>query len=108
MGIPDTTVTVSGAVSGVLAGTVLFDSGTPSMLLNVPAGAAFPASVPSGSSVMVATPSGFTFSYTGGSGSEVTNTIVQLDSTAESIVGIGYFTTNSFFVDFTSGTEGWK
>jgi hypothetical protein len=108
MGIPDTTVTVSGAVGGVLTGTVLFDSGTPSMVLNVPAGAAFPASVPSGSSVMVATPSGFTFSYTGGSGSEVTNTIVQPDSTAESIVGIGYFTTNSFFVDFTSGTEGWK
>jgi hypothetical protein len=108
MGIPDTTLTVSGAASGVLAGTVLFDSGTPSMVLNVPTGSAFPASVPPGSSVMVATPSGFTFSYTGGSGSEVTNTIVQLGSTAESIVGIGYFTTNSFFVDFTSGTEGWK
>jgi hypothetical protein len=108
MGIPDTTVTVSGAASGVLAGTVLFDSGTPSMVLNVPAGSAFPPSVPSGSSVMVATPSGFTFSYTGGSGSEVTNTIVQPGSTAESIVGIGYFTTKSFFIDFTSGTEGWK
>jgi hypothetical protein len=108
MGIPDTTVTVSGAAGGVLTGTVLFDSGTPSMVFNVPTGAAFPASVPPGSSVMVATPSGFTFSYTGGSGSEVTNTIVQPNSTAESIVGIGYFTTNSFFVDFTSGTEGWK
>jgi hypothetical protein len=108
MGIPSTTVTVSGAASGVLAGTVLFDSGTPSMVLNVPAGAAFPASVPSGSSVMVATPSGFTFSYTSGSGSEVTNTIVQPGSIAESIVGIGYFTSNSFFIDFTAGTVGWK
>jgi hypothetical protein len=108
MGISDTTVTVSGAASGVLAGTVLFDSGTPSMVLNVPTGAAFPASVSPGSSVMVATPSGFTFGYTGGSGSEVTNTIVQPDSTAESIVGIGYFTTNAFFIDFTAATEGWK
>jgi hypothetical protein len=108
MGIPDTTVTLSGASSGVLAGTVLFDSGTPSMVLNVPTGAAFPASAPPGSSVMVETPSGFTFSYTCGSGSEVTNTIVRPDSTAESIVGIGYFTTNSFFIDFTSGAEGWR
>jgi len=57
---------------------------------------------------MVETPSGFTFTYLAGSGSEVTNTIVQPASGAQSIVGIGYFTTNSFFIDFTSGTEGWK
>jgi hypothetical protein len=107
-GIPNTTVTVSGASSGVLAGTVLFDSGTPSMVLNVPAGANFPASVPSGTSVTVQTPSGFTFSYTAGTSSDPTNTVVQLNSTAQSIVGVGYFTTNSFFVDFTSGVEGWK
>src|SRR5579863_9043882 len=105
MGIPDTTVTLSGAASGVLAGAVLFDSGTPSTVLNVPTGAAFPASAPPGSSVMVETPSGFTFSYTCGSGSKVTNTIVHPDSTDESIVGIGYFTTNSFFIDFTSGLK---
>jgi hypothetical protein len=108
MGIPDTTVSVSGTASEVLTGTVLFDSGTPSMVLNVPTGAAFPAAVPSGSSVMVETASGFSFSYTAGSGSEVTNTIVQPNSTAESIIGIGYFTTNSFFIDFVSSTEGWK
>jgi hypothetical protein len=108
MGIPDTMVTVSGTASGVLAGTVLFDSGTPSMVLNIPAGTAFPSTVPSGSSVMVETPSGFTFSYAAGAGIEVTNTIVQPNSTAESIIGIGYFTTNSFFIDFTSGTVGWK
>jgi hypothetical protein len=108
MGITDTTVTVTGSAKGVLAGTVLFDTGTPIMVLNVPAGAAFPATVPSGSSVMVGTPSGFTFSYTAGSGSAVTETIVQPNSAAESIIGIGYFTTNSLFIDFTSGTEGWK
>jgi hypothetical protein len=107
-GIPNTTVTVSGSAAGMLAGTVLFDSGTPSMVLNVPAGAVFPPSVPSGNTVLVLTPSGFTFSYTAGAGSQVTNTLVQQNSTAESIIGIGYFTTNSFFVDFTAGTEGWK
>jgi hypothetical protein len=30
------------------------------------------------------------------------------DSNADSIVGIPYFTTNSFFTDFTLSTEGWK
>jgi hypothetical protein len=108
MGIPSTTVTVSGSAAGMLAGTVLFDSGTPSMVLNVPAGAVFPASVPSGNTVLVQTPSGFSFSYTAGTASQVTNTLVQQNSTAESIIGIGYFTTNSFFIDFTAGTEGWK
>jgi hypothetical protein len=108
MGIPNTTVTVSGSAGGMLAGTVLFDSGTPSMVLNVSAGALFPASVPSGNMVLIQTPSGFTFSYTAGTASQVTNTLVQQNSTAESIIGIGYFTSNSFFVDFTAGTEGWK
>jgi hypothetical protein len=107
-GIPNTTLTVSGTSSGMLAGTVLFDSGTPSMVLNVPAGTNFPASVPSGSSVTVQTPSGFTFSYTAGQDSDATNTVVQPNSAAQSIVGVGYFTTNSFFIDFTSGVEGWK
>jgi hypothetical protein len=107
-GIPNTTVTISGLESGVLAGTVLFDSGTPSMVFNVPMGAIFPASVSAGSSVLVGTPSGFTYSYAAGAGSEATATTVQPNSAAQSIVGVGYFTTNSFFVDFTAGTEGWK
>jgi hypothetical protein len=107
-GIPNSTVTVSGSGSGVLAGTVLFDSGTPTMSLNVPMGVTFPAGVSAGSSVLVGTPSGFTYSYTAGAGSEATATTVQPNSAAQSIVGVGYFTTNSFFVDFTSGTEGWK
>jgi hypothetical protein len=107
-GIPNTLITVSGSASGMLAGPVLFDSGTPSMVLNVPGAAVFPASVPPGNTVLVQTASGFTFSYTAGTGSEVTNTVVQQNSAAESIIGIGYFTTNSFFIDFTAGTEGWK
>jgi hypothetical protein len=107
-GIADSTVTVSGSESGIVAGMVLFDSGTPSMVLNVPAGTAFPAAVPAGTSVVVGTPSGFTYSYTAGSGSQATTTTVQPDSTAESVIGVGYFTTNSFFVDFTSGTAAWK
>jgi hypothetical protein len=107
-GIADVSVTVSGTESGILAGMVLFDSGTPGMVFNVPAGAAFPAAVPPGTSVTVATPSGFSYAYTAGSGSQTSATTVQPDSTAESIVGVGYFTSNSFFIDFSAGTAGWK
>jgi hypothetical protein len=107
MGTPGATITVSGSASGVLTGTVLFDSGTPSMVFNVPAGEAFPASVPSGNAVLVQTSSGFTYSYTADD-SQATNTLVQQPSTAESVIGIGYFTTNSFFIDFTTGVEGWE
>ena len=32
--------------------------------------------------------------------------IVQQPSTAESVIGIGYFTTNSFFIDFTTVWKG--
>jgi hypothetical protein len=107
-GIADAVITASGPEGGSLSGMVLFDSGTPSMVLNVPPGAAFPAAVPPGTSVTVATPSGFTYGFTAGSGSQATATIVQPDTAADSVIGIGYFTTNSFFADFSSGTEGWK
>ena len=33
---------------------------------------------------------------------------VNADFSGSTIVGIGYFTTNSFFIDFGSGSEGWK
>jgi hypothetical protein len=107
-GIADIAVTVSGSESGILAGMVLFDSGTPDMVLNVPAGVAFPTGVPPGTSVMVTTPSGFAYGFTAGSGSQASATTVQPDSTAESVIGVGFFTTNSFFVDFSSASEGWK
>ena len=62
----------------------------------------------SASGVLVQAPSGFTFSYTAGAGTQVTNTVVQQNSAAESIIGIGYFTAHSLLIDFTAGTEGWK
>jgi hypothetical protein len=38
-------ISVSGADTGVLATQVLFDSGTPDVLLNIPPSTSFPASV---------------------------------------------------------------
>ena len=104
--VPDTTVTVSGASAGVFTGAVLFDSGTPDMVLNIPPGTTFPAAAPSGTAVLVATPSGYSYSFTADAGAY--NTIVNQNSAAPSIVGIGYFTTNFLFNDLTSSTEGWK
>jgi hypothetical protein len=57
--------------------------------------------------VLVATSSGFTYSYTTTSADPLA-TIVNTDFSGSTIIGIGYFTTNSFFIDFGSGSEGWK
>jgi hypothetical protein len=56
--------------------------------------------VPFGASVLVTTPSGFTYSYIN-TGFDPSNTVVNSGFTGSSIVGIGYFTTNSFFIEGT-------
>jgi hypothetical protein len=104
--IPETTIAVSGVVTGTLTGEVIFDTGTPSMTVSVPAGVNFPAAIPDGADVLITTPSGFTYTYTSEPG--ITNALVEGNSTGPSIIGIAYFTTNSLFVDFTTSTEGWK
>ena len=105
--IPGTLISVSGTNTGSLTAQVLFDSGNPGVSLNIPPGIAFPAALIAGDTVQVTTASGFVYSYTAGTG--VNDSVVTLNSTAgQSVIGIGYFTTNSFFIDFTSGTEGWK
>jgi hypothetical protein len=105
--IPNTTISVSGSATGMLTGDFLFDSGTPFNLVSVPSGSSFPTPVPDGADVLVTTPSGFTYTYTAAPG--ITNTADLLGSSGTpSIIGIGYFTTSSLFVDFVTSTEGWK
>jgi hypothetical protein len=70
-------------------------------------GSSVPAAVPVGSSVAISTSSGLTYSYTSTS-SHPLATIVNAGFSGASVIGIGYFTTNSFFIDFSSSTEGWK
>jgi hypothetical protein len=105
--IDDTTVMVSGDTVGTIAGGAVFDTGTANMQIATPAGSSFPSAVTVGSSVLVTTPSGFTYSYTTTS-SDPLATIVNADFSGSTIVGIGYFTTNSFFIDFGASSEGWK
>jgi hypothetical protein len=113
-GIPDTTVTLSVVSTGMFTGTVLFDSGTPYIIFYPAKGSRFPSSVLAGTSVMVGTPSGFDYIFTAGpvyslSMTPAPNSVETIsDSTSQSIIGVDYFTRDSFFIDFTSHTEGWQ
>ena len=101
------TIMVSGEATGSVTGGAVFDTGTGDMQIAVPAGSSFPGAVPAGTSVLVTTPSGFTYSYNS-AGSDPSLTVVNSGFSGSSIVGIGYFTTNSFFIDFSASTMGWK
>jgi hypothetical protein len=104
--IDDVTINVSGNTVGTLTGYALFDSGTADMQFSTAAGSTFPSSVLPGATILVTTPSGFSYSYIAGSG--IAQTVVNADTNLPNIIGISYFTTNSFFIDFSSSTEGWK
>lgn len=98
--IPDVTVAVSAAT---FVGRVLFDTGTPRMYFNPP-GLTSASNVAAGTTVTVTTPSGFTYGYL----SDTQLYATGEGSASPSIVGLGYFTTNSFFLDMTANTVGWK
>lgn len=105
--IPNSTVSLSGPVIGSLTGRVLFDSGTPAPYL-YPADSPFPATVPTGTMVLVSLPSGFTYTYTAGS-SPITDTSINSEANNDqNHIGVAYFTTNSFFIDYKMNSEGWQ
>lgn len=105
--VEDVTLAVSGVEVGSITGSVTFDTGTGVMQIAPAPGASFPTAVAAGSTVMVTTPSGFTYTYTSGTTGPLSTSVIT-DTTNLSIVGIGYFTTNSYFVDFSSSITGWK
>ena len=102
----DTTFSFSNGVVLSTAGGAVFDTGTDGMQIAPQPGSTFPGVVPPGSTVMITTTSGFTYSYVSGTGP--LDTSVISDTNDVSIVGIGYFTTNFYFVDFTASIVGWK
>jgi hypothetical protein len=106
--IPGTTIAATGAASGSFTAGVIFDTGTPDFVFNVPSGASFPAAIASGSSFRVTTPNGFVYSAKAGIGVFTVNVAQVTATTAGSVVGLGYFATNSLLVDFTNGMQGWK
>jgi hypothetical protein len=102
--IPNVTIAASG---GSFTGDAFFDTGTPYIYLSTPPGSSFPSTVPAGTTVTVTPPSGFNYSYTA-AGTGTAYTVVDAGGNGNSIIGVQYFTTNSFLLDFTSSIEGWK
>jgi hypothetical protein len=105
--IEDTTFAVSGSVVGTTMGGAVFDTGTDGMQIAPQPSSTFPGAVPLGSTIMISTTSGFTYSYVSTVGGPLETSVIS-DTNDVSIVGIGFFTTNSYFVDFTANTTGWK
>jgi hypothetical protein len=106
--VPGTTIAATGAASGSFTAGVIFDTGTPEFVFNVPGGTSFPAALAPGSSFQVTTPNGFVYSAKAGTGVFTVNVAQVTATTAGSVVGLGYFATNSLLVDFTNGMQGWK
>jgi hypothetical protein len=104
--INNVTISTSGTATGTYTSGAFFDTGTPYIYLSTPATSTFPVSVNPGSTVSVTTPSGFSYSYTAGSGTATT--VVAAGADGNSIIGVQYFTTNYFLLDFTSSLVGWK
>jgi hypothetical protein len=98
--------TTISALGETVTGYSLFDSGTAEMQISTPMGSNFPLIIPAGTTVVFAQSSGYDYSYTVGSG--YFETSVEPDTTTVNIIGIGFFTTNSLYIDFTTSTEGWK
>ena len=105
--IPNVTIAASGASVGSFTGDAFFDTGTAYIYLSTPTGSSFPAVVPPGTTVAVTPPSGFNYSYTVAATGTAT-TVVDAGGNGNSIIGVQYFTTNSFLLDFTSSITGWK
>jgi hypothetical protein len=102
--IPNTTVTLSGAFSGVFSAAPLFDTGNPAMVLLDPSSSSAPTVLPAGTAVMLSLPSGFIYDYSTTAQGMAATTVGTAVTTG---IGIQFFTTNYFFIDFTTSTEGW-
>jgi hypothetical protein len=103
--IPNTTITLSGPVTGVFTAAPLFDTGNPAMVLLDPASSSTPVVLPAGTPIMLSLPSGFIYNYSTTAQGMGATTISTTETTG---IGIQFFTTNSFFIDFTTSSEGWR
>lgn len=98
--------TISLDTGSQFIGAVWFDTGTPYFAINVPPGVVFPTSVMARTRVTFATPGGFTYSVVAGTDLDLVT--VLPDSTFPTVIGLPYFTTNSFLLDYSTAIEGWQ
>jgi hypothetical protein len=101
------TVAASGASAGSFSGYAVFDTGTSYFYLSTPSASVLQSGIDPGSTVTITTPSGFNYAYAADE-TTTTNTDIDLGGDSDSIIGIQYFTTNSYLLDFTAGIVGWK
>ena len=104
--IGDVTIAATGASTGTYTSGVIFDTGTAYVYLSTPTNSTLPSSIEPGSTISITTLSGFNYSYEAGSGTA--NTVVAPGADGNSIIGVQYFRTNYFLLDFTSSLVGWK
>jgi len=104
--IDNVTIAAAGASIGSYTSGAIFDTGTAYVYLSTPTNSSFPSSIEPGSTISVTTPSGFNYSYEAGSGTA--NTVVASGANGNSIIGVQYFRTNYFLLDFSSSLVGWK
>lgn len=99
-------ITDTGSPGGSFSGPLLFDTGTPYIVLNVPIGVTFPQMISTGSEVDMTLSDGFQYSVIVGGG--IDSAFVRAPSIAPTVVGLSYFATNSFFTDYATNEMGWK
>jgi hypothetical protein len=58
--------------------------------------------------VLVSSPTGFSYSYTSVAGDSTATSVNPEANNQQNHIGVGYFTTNSFLIDYASSVEGWK
>lgn len=122
VGFPNCTADMANAVTTVSAADgsnattysgapTLFDSGTPNMILAPPSSATLPTAggtnlIEDNEKVLITLPTGYEFSYlTMASGTD--ETVVNVAGTGKNVVGIDFFQSHDFYIDFTASTEGW-
>ena len=112
--IADSLITVSAGGSNATTysgASVLFDSGTPSMILAPPAGVTFPTAagtdvVAANENVLISLPNGYDFSYFAALNG-VDETVINTTGAGRNVVGIDFFQSHDFYIDYTVRTEGW-
>ncbi len=103
--VPDTQLALQGSSDVAFTSAVLFDTGTPNFVVNLPSTDTPLAGV---TSLQITTAGGFVYSTPAGQGLFAVAVRTGAATTQGSVMGLGYFQTNSLLTNFTMGVQGFK
>jgi hypothetical protein len=122
VGLPNCSANIANSVIAISAAdgsnptsysnaATLFDSGTPDMILAPPSAVTLPTTagtnvIENNEKVLITLPAGYEFSFLAAP-SGTNETIVNVTGSGINIVGIDFFQSHDFYIDFTASTEGW-